>query len=483
MTISLALMVSGSLAIGLGAILTISRLHQNLNVAIQGYRQLRQLYDAGFLASKARDAIRANPPRPDQATAALFATQAKLNQRSDSDLTTPTQWIDESGRADCLALVDQAIREVQAGSQSVPSLNLLFARTSKLSEEVKKSIVDAQAAADHQNQLSLGFIIALCAVVLIAAIAIGIRQYHRVINPVRAIGDGARAFASGDFERRIQLQADREFVALADDFNHMAHELAALYRDLEAKVHAKTQELVRSEQLASVGYLAAGVAHEINNPLGIIAGYGERALSQLDGELNAQTLPSAQKALTIICEEAFRCKQITDRLLSLARPGTQSRRVVSIATIAEAVVSTLAGLGTVRSGRLTLDVQPGHDMKVLVNEGEIKQVLLNLIMNGLEAVDPGTGEVRVCLSTRNDKVELSVIDNGQGMSPEILDKIFQPFFTQKRGQRHGTGLGLSIAHAIVMGHGGRILAESDGPNKGSRFRIELPIAEKEIDIV
>ncbi len=488
MIVSLGFMVLGSLAIGIGAMVAVSRLHQNLGVAVQGYRQLRQLYDVGFLASKAREAMSANPPRPEQARQALIATQAKLNPRSEPETainaTTapPTQWINESGRLDCLNLVSQAIREIDAGSQSVPSLNLLFARTAKISDDVRKSILDAQAAADHQNQLSLWFILGLCAAVLVAAIAIGVRQYRRVIGPIRRIGGGTRAFAAGDLQQRIHLDADREFVALANDFNHMAGQLENLYRDLEQKVEAKTQELVRSEQLAIVGYLAAGVAHEINNPLGIIAGYAEHTLSRLSADDPSHQ--QARESLRIICDEAFRCKQITDRLLSLARPGSGRREIVSMALVADAVVSTLAGLGTVGTRSLSLDVPKEDDLAVLADEGEMKQVLLNLIINALEAVDPATGRVRVSVNRRKDAIALSVIDNGQGMSAETLDRIFQPFFTDKRGQRigasqHGTGLGLSIAHAIVTGHGGRIWAESDGPATGSRFCVELKSVNKE----
>ena len=480
MIASLGLMVLGSLAIGIGAMLAVSRLHQNLGVAVQGYRQLRQLYGVGFLASRAREAMSANPPRPEQARLALLATQAKLNERSDTDLASPTQWVNESGRIDCLNLISQAIAQADANPQSVPSLNLLFARTSKISDDVRKSILDAQSAADRQNRLSLWFILGLCITVLVTAIAIGVRHYKRVIGPIRQIGSGAREFASGNLQQRIDVKADREFVALANDFNHMAGELSALYRDLEQKVQIKTQELVRSEQLASVGYLAAGVAHEINNPLGIIAGYAEHALSKLSAE--DASYVQARQSLQIICDEAFRCRQITDRLLSLARPGSGRREIISMATVADAVVSTLAGLGTVGKRTLALDVPKGDDLAVLADEGEMKQVLLNLIINALEAVDPATGQVKVTVTRGKDTIALCVDDNGQGMSSQTLELIFQPFFTDKNRQgaaEQGTGLGLSIAHAIVTGHGGRIWAQSAGLANGSRFCVELKPAEKE----
>jgi signal transduction histidine kinase len=241
-------------------------------------------------------------------------------------------------------------------------------------------------------------------------------------------------------------------------------------------VAAKTRELIQSERLASVGYLAAGVAHEINNPLGIIAAYGERAAQQLSAGLDESSLPRTQKALAVICEEAFRCKQIIDRLLSLARPGSPIRKVISIATIAQEIISTLSGLGTIGGRCLSLDVDPQTDSSVLADEGEMKQVILNLVINALQAVDPKNGEVRLHISRRGADVQLTVTDNGTGMTSETLDRIFQPFYTEKRGQRPGTGLGLSIAHAIVNNQGGRITARSAGPNRGSTFTVELPAA-------
>jgi signal transduction histidine kinase len=482
MIVSIALMLLGSLTIGIGAMIAINSLHQDLGSAVQGYRQLRQLFDVGFVASKARDAITADPPQPQRAIAALQAALVDLNEQSNANAIEgpPAKWTDESARDDCRVLLSNAIREISHGSQSAPSLNLLFARMSKISDDVRNSIAATQTAADHKQRLALWTIIALCAAVVLGAVAIGMRQYHRVIHPLQSIGQGARGFAKGEFATRISLTGDQEFLALANDFNHMADELTALYRELEQKVAAKSKELVQSERLASVGYLAAGVAHEINNPLGIIAGYGERAIQQLANGLDETSLPRTQKALAVICEEAFRCKQITDRLLSLARPGSQTRSIVSVAAIAQEIVTTLSGLGTVGDRRLSLNINPQIDFSVLADAGELKQVFLNLIINALEAVDPATGQVRIHISRSGDDIQLEVADNGTGMTPETLDRIFQPFYTEKRGQRAGTGLGLSIAHTLVTNHGGRITAHSAGPNRGSTFLVQLPAAGSEV---
>jgi len=305
----------------------------------------------------------------------------------------------------------------------------------------------------------------------------------------------------------------------------MAAELDDLYHKLEAKVAAKSKELVRSERLASVGYLAAGVAHEINNPLGIIVGYAECMMMELKerqaaaakaGYGEAAADPVAEdiaRTLQIICDEAFRCKTITHKLLSLAKPGEDSRRHVDLGDVAAGVVSVLGGVRPFRDRRLSVRAESASRDDLVVNavEAEMKQVVMNLAINALEAIAPEPspdgldwtsgsnaavqGEVRIHVARRDGSVELTVSDTGRGMTAQTLERVFEPFFTEKRGsgtdigallppaaaaegleRRHGTGLGLSIAHAIVEAHGGRITAHSDGLGKGSIFTVRLPAA-------
>jgi signal transduction histidine kinase len=302
---------------------------------------------------------------------------------------------------------------------------------------------------------------------------------------------------AGRFADRIDLRGKRgdsetsrypeEFARLADDFNHMAAELDEFYQELEAKVAAKSKELVRSERLASVGYLAAGVAHEINNPIGIIAGYAEYALAELKQRVGNRVPDpgEVEKTLQIICEEAFRCKEITSKLLSLAKPGDAARKPVNLADVAAGVASMVGGVKPFRDRRLSVRADADDRSKLVVSavEAEMKQVILNLALNALEAVPRQTGEVRMHVARRGNWVELTVIDNGKGMTPQTLERIFEPFYTDKRGtgaspaeggRRSGTGLGLSITHAIIEAHGGKIAAHSDGPGRGSRFIVRLP---------
>jgi signal transduction histidine kinase len=258
----------------------------------------------------------------------------------------------------------------------------------------------------------------------------------------------------------------------------MAEELDEFYCRLEDQVRTKSRELVQSERLASVGFLAAGVAHEINNPLNIISGYAELTSRQMDparGPMTPESSREARESVRIIRDEAFRCKEITEKLLSLARTGSNGRQPLDLSDVARDVASMTRGLQNYKDRRLTVKFDPAEPLEVQANLTEMKQVLLNLTINALESTEPVAGEVSIEGRRTRDWIELQVNDNGRGMGPEVLRHVFEPFFTVRRGPNaRGTGLGLSITHAIVESHGGRIYAESDGPGLGARFTICLP---------
>ena len=299
------------------------------------------------------------------------------------------------------------------------------------------------------------------------------RQYRGVVKPLDRLAGGVRRFAAGNLSERIEAEQDREFATLANDFNFMAGELESVCRGLEEKVEMKSRELARSQRLASVGFLAAGVAHEINNPLSIITGYGERSLRLLDRPIDETSLDKTRKTMRIICEEAFRCKEITERLLSLARPGTENRKRVAVGPIVEQVVRDVGGLGEFAGRRFDFEMDRSEDLNIVANEGEIRQVAMNLLLNALEA---GGEKIDVRVLRVEDQVEVSVVDDGKGMTAATLERIFEPFYTEKRGEKPGIGLGLSITHAIVERHGGKIRADSEGLERGSRVVVRFPAA-------
>jgi signal transduction histidine kinase len=346
-------------------------------------------------------------------------------------------------------------------------------------------------AASSRLVSMLEWSIAWLLVVLAVSVLIHYRQYRVLVRPLVWLRDEMKTSAGREFQPLPEPAGgvDAEYRELAQHYNSLARELSGLYRDLEKKVVARSRELVRSERLASVGYLAAGVAHEINNPLSVISGYAElsikslRRMVEMEGgefdeasaRLEAETLVEALEAQRVILDESFRCKEITSRLLSLSRGGSNLRQPIALDDVARQVVTLTRGLRQFRDRSVSVAESSGGDLTVVANLTEIKQVLLNLTVNALEAVSPAGGEVRVKVSRAGEWIEVSVQDNGKGMSSEMLDQVFEPFFTAKRGAGEpGTGLGLSITHAIVEAHGGEIRAESAGPGLGSRFTVRLP---------
>ncbi len=328
--------------------------------------------------------------------------------------------------------------------------------------------------------------------ILAAGMLIGLFVYARsaVVRPFKNLLFGARRVAQCDFAYRIHTSSSDEIAELAHAINLGAQSFLAIQKDLKEQVRQRSEEVIRNEQLASVGFLAAGVAHEINNPLAAIAWSAEALEARLHRILHpvAQSTDDASTLagtdietlrtyLRRIQDEAFRCKGITERLLDFSRLGTvQRKQLTDMNGVVEDVVEMVRHLGPYRSQRVECELsdQPANAWAC---PQEMKQVVLNLVTNALESLEPDskTGLVRVRVQNRPelDQVHLVIEDNGCGMDQEVLKHLFEPFFTRRRDGR-GTGLGLPITNRIITDHGGRITPRSDGPGMGSRFEIILP---------
>lgn len=234
---------------------------------------------------------------------------------------------------------------------------------------------------------------------------------------------------------------------------------------LEDRVRQSSAELARAERLASVGFLAAGVAHEINNPLGVISGEAEMALRQLqrDGDGPARALA---QPLAVIRDEAFRCKAVTDRLLALAQAGPPAARPVDLLQLTRDAVAAVRRIEPLAQRSIQIH---GSAAAVFAEPTLLMQVMTNLLVNALEA---GDGPVQC----RIEPGRWSVTDHGRGLDATQRQRVFEPFFTTKSGAGRGVGLGLSISHALVGRMGGRISVASEGPGRGATFTVELPPA-------
>jgi len=318
---------------------------------------------------------------------------------------------------------------------------------------------------------------------VLAALVLGLLLrlfYQWIFVPLGVLISGSRKVAAGNFGHRIHLVTHDEMAELAQAMNDMTARFQAIRDDLDRQVQERTKQVVRSEQLASVGFLAAGVAHEINNPLASIALCAEslegRLAEVLDPENHQQKIVA--NYLRMIQSEAFRCKGITEKLLDFSRVGQVKRLETDLGELVQGVIEMVGHLGKYQ--RREIKLTSAGPVLAPVNPQEIKQVVLNLLANALDSVDEG-GIVEVRLAGRDGWAELDVIDNGCGMTPEVLEHVFEPFFSRRR-EGQGTGLGLSISYRIVADHGGTIEAHSAGPGRGATFRVRLPLSERQKEV-
>ncbi len=335
---------------------------------------------------------------------------------------------------------------------------------------------DVKQSFAHANSTSRrGTILAGGATALAVILVLTLLYYFKVwvFSPIRQLQAGVRRVQAGDFNSPIQLESKDELEELAREFNTMTARLRDVYADLARQVNERSRQLVRSERMVSVGFLAAGVAHEINNPLASIA-FSSEALERRVEDVAKRLAPGDAEVLArylrVIQQEAFRCKQITQKLLDFSRSGEGRREATDIGRLIQDVIDVARPLPNSRGK--TIDFTPAYCVAE-VNPPDLKSVVLNLVVNALDSMDEG-GVLRIRAVRAGDYVELTFRDDGCGMTQDVLDNLFEPFFTRKR-TGNGTGLGLSISHQIVDQHGGTIAAHSDGPGHGSEFTLRLPV--------
>jgi two-component system, NtrC family, sensor kinase len=277
-----------------------------------------------------------------------------------------------------------------------------------------------------------------------------------VLKPIQALEQAAQRVAAGNLEAKVETRGPGEIGQLADAFEAMTQSL-----------RAGRESLIRSETLAGVGRLAAGVAHEVGNPLAAILGYADLLLGDTPERPIAPEL--RRDILVRVRNETERIHRIIQELLDYARPPGDVAESVVVAKIVEGAVSLVKAQARLRE--IEVDVSlPAELPPVRATSGRLTQVLLNLLLNAADAMG-GKGQIRVDARKDGGMVVVGVTDEGPGISPEARGKIFDLFYTTKDpGQ--GTGLGLSLSQTIVEGYGGTLrLVDSE---RGARFEVRLP---------
>jgi two-component system NtrC family sensor kinase len=284
-----------------------------------------------------------------------------------------------------------------------------------------------------------------------------------VVRPLAQLRQATALVTAGDWESRIPEEGSKEFAALASAFNQMTVSLAR-----------QREQLIRSEKLASVGQLAAGVAHEIGNPLAAILGYVDilRADAAGKGELPAD---ERRDALERVKAETRRINRIIRELLEYSRPSHEAPVATDLLRVVQSAQALLAPQSRFREVRV-VTVPAGEAWpQVLVVPSRLVQVLVNLMMNAADAM-AGKGTIVVSCEVENRRVVLSVADEGPGVDKNLRRKVFDPFFTTKPvGQ--GTGLGLSVSRSIVESFSGTLELAAAVEGQGATFVLSLPGVE------
>ena len=245
-----------------------------------------------------------------------------------------------------------------------------------------------------------------------------------------------------------------------------------LFRDL-SEVRALQAQIERAERLASIGRLAAGVAHEIRNPLGSLKGFLQYFQRKLPLDAQDKTY------LSVMIQEVDRLNAVVSNLLEFARPKEPTLEACDVTEILRHALTLLAQDAAAKQARIHRDF-PDELPPMRLDRDQITQALLNLLLNAIQAID-AEGEIRVSASVSADSgsMEITIGDTGAGIAPDDLPRIFDPFFSTKK---QGNGLGLAIAHAIIERHRGEISVESE-PGRGATFRVRLPRSPQNVEAV
>jgi signal transduction histidine kinase len=369
-----------------------------------------------------------------------------------------------------LAVNEQRTKDRQRFRKHVARLNTLVG---KLPGPTYHDMVALAKEAKRNYATNMVIVWFTGGLVMVMLLVLTRLTYKWIFHPIRQLHRSVQRVGQVDLSHRVELNTGDEMQELAEAFNQMTARLQHVLQDLERQVEERGRQLVRSEQLASVGFLAAGVAHEINNPLASIS-LGSEALERRLKELISSKGTAADQVwrfLSMIQSEAFRCKGITERLLDFSRLRDQERQPCSLTNLVADVIDMVQHMGRYREKQIVL--MSASDVVAEVSPQEIKQVVLNLVVNALDSMNPG-GTLQIDVTEECGQATLVFTDDGCGMPPQVLRNIFEPFFTRSRTGK-GTGLGLSISHRIITDHHGQMEAASDGPGTGSRFTVRLPL--------
>jgi len=331
----------------------------------------------------------------------------------------------------------------------------------------------------------------ITAVAILVAMLIVSIVVRLSISPINELVVATGRIASGDYDSKVGESRNDEIGDLARSFNKMTADLKTsrdalvekeLLEALVVELRETQEQLVQAGKLAALGQLAAGVAHEINNPLAGIMGYAQLLTEKLQRAAREGTtsedIPRFISYVENMEKQSQRCKHIVQNLLKFARASTQEE--MSEVDCNRVIQETL-GLIEHQLEQSSIDVVTQFDPQlppIYGQEGKLQQVITNIVINAMQAIEQ-RGTITISTSRHQNSVLMTIRDTGVGIPAELLNKVFEPFFTTKELGK-GTGLGLSVTYGLVHEMGGRIELES-AVGQGTTFTISLPAAEDASD--
>jgi two-component system NtrC family sensor kinase len=390
-----------------------------------------------------------------------------------SSLERPsTRIVDDPAEGRVIAMVKPIYNEKGCAGgachMSPAKQRVLGAIDTRLSlENVDKQIAGQQKQLWHWTLVAL-LLICAASVVFVWAVV------HRRIQELKA---GTKRVAGGDLHHRLTVRSNDELAELAMSFNKMTAELEKAQREL---IERTQNSLIQQEKMASLGKLAATVAHELNNPLFGILTYARLALKDTEKNkiYDLEDRERLMERLQVIERESRRCGDIVKNLLTFARQAPRKVSAQDINILVERAIAVVRHRLALQ--QVQLEIKLGPDLPgIQCDEGQIQQVLLALVVNAAEAMPKGgTQQIESGRVEDNDtEICVTVRDNGMGIPEDVMPHIFEPFFTTKTDGQ-GSGLGLAISHGIIAQHGGEIVVRSK-EGEGAEFVIVLPVRRQE----
>jgi signal transduction histidine kinase len=362
-------------------------------------------------------------------------------------------------------LVERVFELFRDEKYAVEKMRLRAREIQSFTEELSKR---ERSKINDILKLSMNMLLIALLVIVAVGIIINVKLARGISAPIRELEKVTKKVAMGDFSEAIEVKGRDELTSLEISFNQMEDRLKDTMNSLEHAVknlHEKQAQLVEAEKLASIGILAAGIAHEINNPLTSVLTFSHLMLEQMP-----EDDPRREK-LKMMAKETERARIIVRQLLSFAKETKLKKVKTNINCPINEMIETLSAQGLFTGIEVNLTFSESLP-EISADPIKLEQVVLNILLNAIHSITP-PGKIGIATRAAGDFIEIIISDTGCGISEEYIGKIFDPFYTTKDSTK-GTGLGLAVSYGIIKKHGGDIEVKST-VGKGSTFIVRLPV--------